>query len=138
MSSKYFKAYELVSKKDYEALGPSKVFEIIDPRLLASLDAIKEKFPNGSMYVNNWKWGLDREWSGLRTPNSPYYSLGSMHSYGKAADFIFTDYTAAEVRKYIIDNPQEFPYVKGIENFKGMTWVHIDVRDSDSVVVFNG
>jgi hypothetical protein len=134
MKSKYFKAYELVSKEDYEKMGDAKVWEIFDPNLIEVIDLIKEHFPHGTMTINNWFWGGDRQWSGLRTPNSKYYSLKSMHSYGKAIDAVFSQYTADEVRSFVISNPQLFPHIKGIET--DITWLHIDVRNRDEVLLF--
>ena len=134
MKSKYFKAYELVSREDYKKMGDAKVWEIFDPKIIETIDIIKEQFPHGTMTINNWFWGGNREWSGLRTPNSKYYSLRSMHSYGKAIDAVFSQYAADEVRSFIISNPQLFPHVKGIET--DITWLHIDVRNRDEVLLF--
>jgi uncharacterized protein YcbK (DUF882 family) len=134
MRCKYFKAYELVSRQDYELLGETKVWEIMDPRLLETLDTVKERFPKGSMFINTWYWGMDRHWSGLRTAGSKYWKVGSMHSYGKAVDFVFTEYDEAEVRKYIIEHPEEFPHIRGIED--NISWVHIDVRNRNEVLIF--
>lgn len=134
MKSKYFKAYELVSREDYKKMSDAKVWEIFDPNLIEAIDIIKEQFPHGTMTINNWFWGGNREWSGLRTPESKYYSLKSMHSYGKAIDAVFSQYAADEVRSFIISNPQLFPHIKGIET--DITWLHIDVRNRDEVLLF--
>jgi len=134
MKSKYFKAYELVSREDYKKMSDAKVWEIFDPNIIETIDIIKEQFPHGTMTINNWFWGGNREWSGLRTPNSKYYSLKSMHSYGKAIDAVFSQYTADEVRSFIISNPQLFLHVKGIET--DITWLHIDTRSRDEVLLF--
>ncbi|MDD3443201.1 MAG: hypothetical protein PHW89_08055 [Sulfurimonas denitrificans] len=134
MKSKYFKAYELVSKEDYEKMGDAKVWEIFDSGVIEAIDTIKENFPNGTMTINNWYWGGDRNWSGLRTPQSPYHSLTSMHSYGKAIDAVFSQYDAEEVRSFIVANPQLFPHVKGIET--DISWLHIDTRNRDEVLLF--
>lgn len=134
MKSKYFKPYELVSKEDYENMTEDKIFEIFDDSIIKAIDTLKEYFPKGSIYINNWYWGMERNWSGLRTPKSPNYSLTSMHPYGKAVDMIFTSYSSEEVRKFIIDNPELFPGIKGIE--LGISWVHIDSRSRKSIIKF--
>lgn len=134
MKSKYFKAYELVSEQDYKILGDNKVFEIFDSNLLSYLDIIKSRFPHGSMTVNNWYWGGDRQWSGLRTPDSPNYNVKSMHSWGKAIDAVFSQYEAEEVRQYIVTNQRLFPRIKGIET--DISWLHIDVRNRDELLLF--
>jgi len=133
MKSKYFKIHELLPKHLYEKYG-EKGWKFIDNRLIESIDALKEHFNLGTMTINNYFWGGDREWSGLRTPNSPYYSETSQHSFGRAADAVFSHYSAAEVRNHIIDNPHRYPYIKGIE--LDVEWVHIDARNEDGVVTF--
>ena len=133
MKSKYFKIHELVPKKMYEKYG-EKAWRYVDVRLIQSIDKLKEHFNLGTMTINNYFWGGDREWSGIRTPESPYYSYGSQHSYANAFDIVFSDYSAEEVRNYIIDNQHEFPHIKGLE--LGVSWVHLDVRNEDELVLF--
>ena len=131
----HFRIEELVSEELFDLVKPDMLWELFDEKLLDSIDALKEKFPNGSMTINNWLWEGDRTQSGLRTKNSKYYSPTSQHSVGKAADCVFSDYETEEVRQYIIDNPRKFPYIKGIE--KDVSWLHIDVRSSDRVMLFS-
>ena len=132
---KHFRIEELVSPELYNLVKTDTLWELFDEKLLITIDVLKEKFPNGSMTINNWLWGGDREQSGLRTKNSKYYSPTSQHSRGRAIDCVFSDYETEEVRQYIINNPKKFPYIKGIE--KGVSWLHIDTRLSDRVVVFS-
>ena len=135
MISKIFKIQEFVPEHIYLKRG-EKAWELIDDRLIITAEALKKAFPLGTMTINNWVWGGDRMWSGLRTLESKYYSETSQHTFGRAIDCIFSEYSAQEVRTYIIDNPELFPYVTGIEDFNGMSWVHIDVRNSDLVKIF--
>ena len=134
MKSKYFKAYELVSNEDYEKMGDAKVWEIFDSGIIEAIDTIKEHFPHGTITINNWYWGGDRNWSGLRTPHSPDYSLTSMHSYGKAVDAVFSQYTAEEVRSFIVSNQRMFSKIKGIET--DINWLHIDSRSREDLKLF--
>jgi len=131
---KYFKIEELVSKETFDLIKEDTLWKLFDAKLLVTIDALKEKFPEGTMSINTWKWQGDRNQSGLRTKNSKYYSPTSQHSVGRAVDCVFSDYETEEVRQYIINNPKKFPYIKGIE--KGVSWLHIDVRSSDRVVIF--
>lgn len=133
MKAKNFIIEELVPKHIFEKRGV-RAWEIIDSRLIETIDAIKNAFPNGTMTINNWFWGGNRNFSCLRTTDSKHYSPTSQHALGKAVDAIFSDYDVNEVRKYIINNPLEFPYVKGIE--LDVSWLHIDVRNSDTVKTF--
>lgn len=133
MASKHFRIEELVPQHIFDAKG-ERAWETIDSRLVATIDAIKDRFPKGTMTINNWFWHGDREWSGLRTSDSPYYSWTSQHTFGRAIDAVFSAYDTEEVRQYIIDNPDEFPYVKGIE--LGTSWLHVDVRNCDIIKKF--
>ena len=139
MKSKLFRIQEVVPEHIYNLRG-EKAWELIDDRLIQTMDTLKTIFPEGSMTINNWLWGGNRNWSGLRTPDSPDYSETSQHSSGRAFDCVFSDYDEATVRKFIIDNPQMFIHVTGIEDFDGMTWVHVDVRNTadGGIRVFKG
>jgi len=133
MQSKYFKIQELVSEAIYNKRG-EKAWELLNPKILKTIDTIKERFPLGTMTINNWKWGGTRDESGLRTAESSYYSPTSQHSLGNAIDAVFSKYTAEEVRQDIINNPSSYPYVKGIET--DISWLHVDCRNRDSVAIF--
>lgn len=131
---KHFIIEELVSPQAYKDRG-EKAWQLLDDRLLMTLDLLRERY--GKMTVNNWKWGGNREWSGLRTADSPYFSKYSQHSFGKAADIIFNDITAEEVRQDILDNPDDptFKFINSIE--LGVSWVHLDCRNCDRIFAFN-
>ena len=133
MKSKYFKVHELVPKKMYEKYG-EKACRYVDMRLIETIDKLKEHFNLGTMTINNYFWNGSREWSGIRTPDSPNYSYGSQHSFANAFDIVFSHYSAEEVRNYIINNPHEFPHIKGME--LGVSWLHIDIRNEDEIVLF--
>lgn len=134
MVSKYYKIHEFVPKKMYKRYG-QKAWRYIPSALIELADALKEQFPKGSISINNYMWGGDRQWSGIRTPESQWYSYGSQHSYGNAIDMKFSDYNADEVRKWILDNIERFQMIKGIEI--GVSWVHVDIRNEDDVVLFD-
>ena len=133
MKSKYFKIHELVPRKMYEKYG-EKAWRYVDVRLIETIDKLKEHFNLGTMTINNYYWGGNREWSGIRTPDSPNYSYGSQHSYANAFDIVFSHYSAEEVRNYILENLDEFEYIKGME--LEVSWLHIDVRNEDKIVLF--
>ena len=133
MKSKYFKVYEIVPKKMYRHYG-EKAWRYVDTRLIETIDMLKEHFNDGAMIINDYHWGGEREWSGIRTPESPYYRYGSQHSYANAVDIVFTKYSADEVRKYIMDNQDKFPHIKGLEI---TSWTHCDFRNEDEIVIFD-
>jgi len=133
MKSKYFKVHELVPRKMFEKYG-EKSWRYVDVRHIETVDILKEHFNLGTMTINNYYWGGSREWSGIRTPESSYYSYGSQHSFANALDIVFSHYTAEEVRNYIMNNPQKFKHIKGLE--LGVPWVHLDLRNEDEMVLF--
>jgi hypothetical protein len=129
--TKHFMLQELLPKRVFDARG-GKGWELLDDRLLISVDSIRERY--GATIINNWHNGGDRQWSGLRTPDSPYYSPYSQHTFGRAADCIVLNESAESIRQDILSNPELFPYVNGIE--MGVSWLHIDVRNTDRIKRF--
>lgn len=130
---KYFKIQELVPEHVYAARG-EKAWYLLDDRALKTLDKLRETF--GPLICNSWSWGGNRKWSGLRTPESQYYSPYSQHTYGRAFDLISSQKTAEELREYVLNNQEEFPYIRGIE--LEVSWLHFDVgnRPTDSIYTF--
>lgn len=139
----HFKIHELVPPQVFKDRG-EKAWELMDDRLCEGVDALREHF--GPATINNYNWGGDRTESGLRIPSSKWYSPYSQHTFGRAADLLFKEATADEVREYIREvwknytqssiSPPEYPIVEihGLE--EGISWVHIDVRNYDGLKVF--
>ena len=126
MKSTKFKIEELVPLKLIDLIHKDLLWKLVDDDLILAIDKIKKVFPKGSISINTYKWAGDRTQSCVRTKNSKYYSSTSQHSLGKAVDCIFSAYTTDEVRDYILNNPDEFPTIGGVE--LGTSWLHIDVR----------
>lgn len=102
--------------------SPHILMGLLDSRLISADQKLRGKF--GSVTINNWWNGGDRNWSGLRTRDSSYYSETSQHSFGRASDKLFT-VPAEEVRKYIEGNYLEL----GITCIEiNVSWVHSDIR----------
>lgn len=129
----HFALYELVPRHVYEERG-DKAWEALDDRMLRSLDYLRELY--GSITVNNWYWGGNREWSCLRTPGSPYYKPYSQHSFGRSADCIFKRVTAEKVRQDILANPdtEAFQLIMSLE--LDVTWLHFDVRNCKRIKTY--
>lgn len=134
MKSQSFKIEELVPKGVYEKYG-NKSWRFIDKGLIITIDTLKKRFPKGTIKINDWLWGGEYNQSGFRTAKSKYYNAYSMHSMGKAADLKFSDYKPDEVRNDILNNPDEYPYLKGLE-LETSTWVHVDCRNEDFLIAF--
>lgn len=137
MKSKRFAIHELVDKDTFALLGDG-AWGLVSWKIIETIDKLKEVFPLGSMTINNYFWGGSREWSGLRTPDSPYYSAKSMHSMQedgvfKAVDIVFSKYTAQNVREFILSNQDMFPLIRRMED--GVSWVHIDVKTTNKTEI---
>lgn len=128
----HFILQEYVPRHIFNKWGET-AWEFIDERLLRMDDLLREKF--GPITINNWHVGGDREWSGLRTPGSPFYSPTSQHSFGRASDKLMRLVSAEEVRQYILSYPHEFPHIGGIEI--DTPWLHTDVRNHEGIKTFS-
>lgn len=130
---KHFVIEELVDPSTH-ALRGNLAWELLDDRLLMTIDMLRDRY--GQMKINDWKWGGDRNWSGLRTVDSPWFSTYSQHTFGRAADIIFNDITAEEVRKDILRESEmvEFRYINSFE--EGTSWLHIDIRNTNRIKTF--
>ena len=131
MKAKYFDIRELVPENVFSDRG-EKSWQLIDDRLIVTLDAIRDRF--GPVVINTWHKGGGRRECGLRVPGGAYYRPYSQHSFGRAADCLFVKSSVEDVREYIINNPKEFPYVRGVE--LDVDWLHVDVRNYDEVLTF--
>jgi len=130
----HFAIHELVPSAAYRERG-EKAWELLDERLLIALDSLRDRY--GPMTVNDYHWGRDREWSGLRTPDSPYFSRYSQHTFGRAADCLFANTSAEEVRQEILTAPEDpsFHLIGSIE--LGVSWLHFDVRNCDRILQYH-
>ena len=135
----YFDIRELVSPKFHAKHGDNSWWWL-DPRLCMMLDRIHARF--GVTYVNTWHWNGRFDQRGLRSQidlaalkREGIYLPDGFHETGRAADMHFRDVSVAEARKYILAHPLEFPEIRGVEI--APSWLHVDVRNSDKVIVFN-
>ena len=112
---------EYIPKELYLKTSPSILISLLDSRMIACDQKLRDAF--GSVTINNWWTGGNRNWSGLRTPDCPNYSPTSQHSFGRASDKIFSA-PADEVRQYIKNNWRELGITRIEDN---VSWVHSDV-----------
>ena len=129
----HFSVHELVPQEVYEKWG-AKALMFLDEAALITLDALRERY--GSITVNNWFWGGDRQWSGLRTEKSHYGSQYSQHRFGRAFDCLFKDITAEEVRQEILADPDLFPLINSLE--LNTSWLHFDCRNCKRIKTYYG
>lgn len=127
----YFGIHELVGKRTFKKYG-ERAWRFIDYRLLYALLIIREGIGE-RITVNNWKTGGRSQQRGLRTIvqqmiKNYFYKdklYLSAHLFGKAVDFDVKGMTAHQVRKWIIENKDLFPFKIRLEN--GVSWNHLDV-----------
>lgn len=127
------KIQELVPPAVYRDRG-EEAWQLLDSRLLVTLDNLRFKY--GSIIVNDYLWNGKRSQSGLRTPESGYYSPYSQHTFGRAADCLFRETSVDRVREDILTDPDrpEFKYINAVE--LEVSWLHIDVRNVDRILAF--
>jgi hypothetical protein len=131
----HFKTQEYIPPETYNVWGEQSLM-FMDSRLLWSMDQIWEYFqklkPGCKITINDWLWGGQFSHRGYRPIT--YQAEGakdSQHRHGRACDYDVLGYTAEQVRQIILANQINpiFQYVTTFE--RGVTWVHMDVRNVD-------
>lgn len=134
---RHFVPQEFLPRQIYEQLERDgtlwKAWLLIDERLLRFYDAARERF--GVLTINNWHAGGTRNESGLRLPGMATFKPTSQHSFGRAGDGISPSLSGEDMRRYILDHPDEFPTLHAIEI--GTSWLHADVRNCVPIAQVN-
>lgn len=133
---KYFKAYELVDMKTYKILGEESLM-LFDRNLLEAVDIFREIF--GKTIINDWKFGGEYQWSGLRTKDCNIGAEYSLHRFGKAVDLHHDRIDDIKFRLINIILDKEKPmlleelFLKRINAIEKNTigWLHVDTRNLD-------
>lgn len=125
---KNFIVKEFVPEAIYKNRGESAI-ELMDNRIVNAVDLLRENLRvlghDNGFTVNNWHLGGDRQYCGLRTPESRDYSPTSQHTFGRAIDVV-TKTPLKVIHRHIIENPYIYSGIKFIEIDIG--WLHIDCR----------
>ena len=118
---------EFIPREIYYTTPNWRLFRAIDPRLFTLHQAVRDRF--GSMTLNNYYIGGNRNESGLRLPSHGYYSMFSCHPYGRAGDSVFRkSVDINEVWEDIQKNYNKIYKPLGltsIEKGKHITWLHM-------------
>lgn len=141
---KYFIVQELVGRRTYEKYGLGS-WKFLDFRLLWALLIVRTNL-NKRIFINNWHKGGRYSQRGLRSNVQQIFQSFfkklklylSGHILGKGIDFDVEGMTAEEVRTWIIENEDLFPFKIRLE--KGVDWVHMDVIQDESkpkIYLFN-
>ena len=126
----YFKIQELVDRNTYEKWGEA-AWMFLRPEALYSLDGIRKYF-NKRVFVNNWAFGGDFQWRGLRPPTCTVGVWYSQHRFGNGFDCDVEGVTADEVRGEIVTNENHplFTHITCLET--DITYVHLDCRNIEN------
>ena len=134
----YFHISELVDKTVFDKYGEG-AWKFLDETILETLLIIREGIGK-PITINNWKQGGNFSQRGLRhnmsalVKNKTRLYL-SAHIFGKAFDFGVTGMSAVDVRKWIVENEDLFPFKIRLErnmNGKPISWVHVDTMSDES------
>lgn len=162
MKSKYFKPYELVSKKVYEKYSEDTIMNRMNPLLLELLEWIRENVGFG-LVINNWKSGGNFQQRGYRSNLDQIIKDATMkghlnfsaHALFMAADMnpvASSGKSALYLWNWIHDNAANAPCNFRMENKTAtvnsrgeVSWVHVDVATEQKtdkskpskVIVFN-
>jgi len=129
----HFELYELVPEDIYNDVSHNILWGLFDDSILRAIDELRDRF--GPAWINNWYWGGDYQYSGLRPFSYEFGAKYSLHKYARAFDIKFNWFTALEVRRYLKEYPNSL--VTRIEN--KVNWLHIDRKNtqSDQTIFFN-
>lgn len=123
----HFAIHELVAPETLAQHTEDECWAMFDPDVLKAADWLRERY--GPATINDWKWGGEFSQSGLRTPDSKYYSPTSQHSKGCALDLKFRNKTAQQIRDDLAEyqyQGNQIPYFTRVEN--QVSWLHIDTK----------
>jgi hypothetical protein len=128
----HYDVREFVPESVYLDRG-EKAWQLIDIRLVENYDALKENLcrlygRDIAVTINDWLWGGSRVASGLRIPGQAHYSRYSQHPFGRAGDSV-CEIPAQDIRDHIKAEEIVLPHAACFEEFDGMGWLHMDVRN---------
>lgn len=129
---KHFDIKELIPRHVWEDRGESAL-ELLDPRAVQTLDQLRDQF--GKITVNDWSWGGNNQWRGLRTIQCPIGAKYSQHHYGRGFDCTFHETTTETVRQFILANPDRFPFITFVE--LDTPHLHFDVRNCRRITTWS-
>ena len=133
-----FSVKELVDPETVKAMGEVRAANTVHQVLVDTLEDLKDALEGAPITVNDYEWGGNFRYSGVR----PYTYLEgakfSSHRYGNTADCKFKDLTATWVQRYIMSHQDDFPNIVRMEDVTiTKTWLHIECgKRSGPIVVF--
>lgn len=138
----YFSIDELVCEHVYNQFG-ERAWMFFDTRLLVTLDTIRDRIGK-PIFINDWQVHGQYSQRGLRCLRCDLVKLKieaneifmSAHCLGKGADFDVQGLVAEEVRQWLVQHQNWWPYHIRLEKY--VSWVHLDCFDTseDKVYLF--
>ncbi len=120
----YFHVAELVPPGIYRRFGDLRSWNFVNRYAFGHLKELRE-YVGRPFIINNYRNGGPREWSGFRTPDSPYFSPTSQHSIANAYDIICDGLAPQELQEIVKKHYRRFR-IGGLE--LAPAWTHVDWR----------
>ena len=131
-----FSLQEFIDPDTYKRFGTSSVW-FIDPKIVTLAQFIRERLGKPCT-INNWSSGGQYQYSGFRPPKCSVGASMSQHRFGRAIDLKVKGMKADEVREDIIQNFDIYKKV-GLTTIEdgafAPTWCHIDIRDTEGLLI---
>lgn len=142
-TTKNFRLQELVCPHVFKHYGQA-AWSFFDARLIITIDTLRDRLGK-PIFINNWSAGGVYDERGFRCIQCELVKnmiaaeqlYVSPHMTGQAVDFDVKGMEAEEVREWIVERQNLWPYPIRIE--RGTSWVHLDTRDigEGRVYLFN-
>jgi hypothetical protein len=133
----HFRVEEFLPPDLYNQYGERGLELLMDPRILWTMDNLREKF-GVPITVNDYHAGGQFQQRGFRN-DAAVGALLSQHRYGRACDFDIKGISSEQFRHMALTGEldEELQYITRIEN--GVAWCHIDCAgvQSDKIIFFN-
>ena len=131
-----FSLQEFIDPDTYKRFGTSSVW-FIDPKIVTLAQFIRERLGKPCT-INNWSSGGQYQYSGFRPPKCSVGASMSQHRFGRAIDLKVKGMKADEVREDITKNFDIYKKV-GLTTIEdgafAPTWCHIDIRDTEGLLI---
>ena len=132
-----FYLQEFIDPDTYKRFGSSSIW-FIDKKIINLAQFIRERLGKPCT-VNNWHSGSNRKHAGFDPPGGWRKATSlSQHRFGRAMDLKVKDVTADELREELKNNYSIYKRLGlgAIEDGAfAPTWCHIDVRETEELLI---
>lgn len=128
--SEHFSVRELVDPETVDAMGEERAGNTVDPRLIMALETLRAVLDCTPIIINDYEWGGNFKYSGVRPCTYTKGAKFSSHRYGNTADLKFPALDPIWVQHFILEHEHEFPHIVRMEDAAiTKTWLHIECGD---------